>query len=169
MWKFIKRTLQIITALVIVGIFALVGYENSSRLAMDMAFLSCPVKNAQRLDNPDQNFLATIKSRAREQNPYVRLQRDWIRGEVILHWIADISQSENGLQGAKRLQSFVNEYSGYDWIDRADRSINRETLVYRLEVKDKYWVERKCATISKQKFYDAVQAVANATKAKQKI
>ncbi|MDC3003181.1 hypothetical protein OAZ20_03750 [Paracoccaceae bacterium] len=169
MWKFIKRTVQLIAALIVVGIVAWVGYENSARLATDIAFLSCPVTDAERLNVVDTNFREPMKNRDREEKPYTRLQKDWIRGEIILNWIADVSESEDGLQGAKRLKESVTEYSGYDWGHKANRSINRETLIYRLEVEDNYWVERQCVPISKQEFNKAVDAVTTATKAKQKI
>lgn len=169
MWNFIKRTLQVIAVLIALGILAVVTHENSDRLATDMAFLSCPVTAAERLDKPNNTFLDTVKNRDREAKPYIRLQKDWIRGEIILNWIASVSQSEDGLQGAKRLKTSVSEYSGRDWAQKASRSINRETLLYRIEVDDVYWVERQCVPISKQEFNKAVEAVSAATKAKQKI
>ena len=169
MWKFIKRTFQVIVVLIVLGIVALVAHMNSDRLASDMAFLSCPIIAANRLDTPDTTFLEAIKNRDRENKPYLRLRKDWIRGEIILNWIADVSYSEDGLQGTQRLKTSVTEYSGRDWVEKETRSINRETLIYRLEIDNLYWVERQCVPISKQEFNKAVNAVSTATKAKQKI
>lgn len=169
MWKFIQRTLQAIVVFIALGIIVFVADKNSDRLASDLAFLSCPVTAAERLDKPSNTFFDTVKNQDWEAKPYIRLRKDWIRGEIILDWVAPVSQSENGLQGAKRLKMSVSEYSGRDWAEKASRSINRETLLYRVEFDDAYWVERECVPISEQEFNKAVYAVSAATKAKQKI
>ena len=60
----------------------------------------------------------------------------------------------------------MSEYSGYNWIDRADRLINREMLIYRLEFKISIGFSGSELQSVTKIFNDAVQAVSNFTKAK---
>lgn len=169
MWKFIKRSLQVIGLLIIIGTGAGLSYRFSENFATDLAFLSCPAFDAKRLDMDSPNFFKTIQSKEFEKKPLLRLKKDWMRGEVILNWIALVGKSENGLQPAKRLKVSVTNYSGYDWTQKVRRTLNRETLVYTGNYGEEYWVKRQCSRINKQTFEKARRAIVLETKARQKI
>ena len=169
MWKIIKRTLQVIGLLIIIGIGAAFAYNYSEKFATDMAFLSCTVIDAKRLDKDSPNFFDAVKAREIEEKPFLRLKKDWMRGEVLLNWIARVGETENGLQPTKRLTVSVTKYSGYIWSEKVRRTFNRETLEYTLQYDGEYWVKRQCKRIDKQTFEKERQTVNMKTKAKQNI
>ena len=169
MWKFIKRTFQIIAACIVVGIVALVGHSNSERLATDMVFLSCNIIDANSIEGNDNRILQSVK-KTHGVNILGRLKKDWIRSEVLLNWIDDDAQSEDGLLKTVRLKIEVDKYTGYNWSGKVRRTFNRETLLYRIEYeKSGYWVERQCSITPKNIFEKLRKKMANETKAKQNI
>lgn len=86
-----------------------------------------------------------------------------------------MGQSEDGLQQPSVLSTGVTEYSGWDYSDEAQRTLNRNTLVYRLELKEsrdgdvEFWKQRQCETIDKAVFEKQRDIVVSRTKAAQKI
>lgn len=169
MWKFIKRTFQVIAVLTVFGIVALVGYGNSERLATDMVFLSCNTVNANAIEGSDDRILeAVLENHTR--TVVGRLRKDWIRNQVLLNWVDDHNISEDGLEETRRLNIEVDNYNGYVWSGKIRRSFNRETLLYRVEYENRgYWVERQCFITEKENFEKLRMKNANETKAKQKI
>ena len=170
MWKFVKRTLQVIAGLIILGIIAIAGYANSERLSYDMVYLSCAITDANGMTEDDDRIRPAVLEHWGPTNQ-ARLRKDWIRGKVLLNWIdthGDGDQ-ENGLQNTVSMNISVQEYSAFDWVDKVTRKINRETLVYRIEYADRYWMERKCKKITKPMFEKIREVITIQIKAKQKI
>ena len=94
----------------------------------------------------------------------------------MLNWIAEDGTSENGLETTQPLAISVSNYSGFDYLNSVRRTIDRESLIYRLTKEassiDKtieYYVERQCRIIDKEIFDAKRLKSAEATKAKQKI
>ena len=169
MRKSVKRILWAIIGLVLLGIGVVISYANSERLAYDIAHLSCVVSDANGLTTDDARILPKV----RELYPgrsYARLQKDWLQGAVLLNWVDTRNAYEQGLQPTHRLKIKVDKYTGRDWSTNVTRSIDRETLRYRVEYTDKkYWVERSCVLVPKARFEEVRQKNAADTKAKQKI
>ena len=169
MWKFIKRTLQVIAALVVLAIIAFVGYGNSERLATAMVYLSCDITAANAIDGNDDRILQSVL-KVHDRNVLGCLKKDWIRNEVLLNWIDVDGESENGLNDTERLRIEVKQYTGYNWSKKVRRSFNRENLLYRIEYEEgNYWVERQCYITQKNSFEKLRKEMADKTKAKQKI
>ena len=169
MWKFIKRTFQVIAVLVAAGIVALFMYGNSERLATDMVYLSCDIIDANAIEGNDERILDAVR-KSHGRNILGRLKKDWIKNEVLLNWIDDDNKSENGLNDTERLKIEVAQYTGYNWSDEVRRTFNRETLLYRIEYENSgYWVERQCYITQKDSFEKLRKEMSDKTKAKQKI
>ena len=170
MWKFVKRTLQVIAGLIILGIIAIAGYANSERLSYDMVYLSCAITDANGMTEDDDGIRPAVIKHFGPRSQ-ARLRKDWVRGKVLLNWIdthGDGDQ-ENGLENTVSMNISVQEYSAFDWVEKVTRTINRETLVYRVEYGDKYWVERKCKKTTKSEFEAIREIITTQIKAKQKI
>ena len=104
-----------------------------------------------------------------------RLRDDWIQDKVLLNWVADRGNSEDGIETTHRLNVSTNTYSGYSYSDKIKRTFDRDTLLYTWERKDtsygqvEYWLTRKCVKVPKNIFEKLRKKSAEATKAKQKI
>ena len=170
MWKFVKRTLQVIAGLIILGIIAIAGYANSERLSYDMVYLSCAITDANGMTEDDDRIRPAVLEHWGPTNQ-ARLRKDWIRGKVLLNWIDTHGDSdqENGLQNTVSMNISAQKYSASDWLDKIKRTIDRETLVYRAEYKDAYWIERKCKKTTKSEFEAIREIITTQIKAKQKI
>lgn len=173
MWVFIKRAFLLICLLIFTGIGYLIALENSEKFAVDMAFLECP--RSEIGGSSDQRLLDAVE---RVQQPILfgRLKKDYLQGKVLLNWIAEDGTSENGLETTQPLAISVSNYSGFDYLNSVRRTIDRESLIYRLTKEassiDKtieYYVERQCKIIDKGVFDAKRLKSAEATKAKQKI
>ena len=64
-----------------------------------------------------------------------RLREDWIKDRALLNWVADTGTDENGLNSTVRLRINTNSYSGYHYEHKAQRTFDRDTLVYTIEWK----------------------------------
>ena len=149
MWKFIKRTFQVIAVLIVLSIVGLGAYANSERLATDMVYLSCTISDANGLTQDDNRILPTVKKTQKITNQ-ARLRKDWIQNKVLLNWVDNHNEHENGLEPTRSLNINVGEYWGYDRNENK-RTFNRETLRYRVEYRG-FWVERACQKITKTEF-----------------
>lgn len=167
--KVIKRVLWALVALIVIAVGIVISYANSERLAYDIAHLSCVVSDANGLTSDDARILPKVRERYPGRS-YARLQKDWLQGAVLLNWVDTRNAYEQGLQPTHRLKIEVDNYTGRDWSTNVTRSIDRETLRYRVEFTDKnYWVESNCVLVPKARFEDVRQKSAAETKAKQKI
>ena len=170
MWKFVKRTLQVIAGLIILGIIAIAGYANSERLSYDVVYLSCVITDANGLITESDALRPSV---IKHHGPitHVRLRKDWIRGKVLFNWIGErgVRDQENGLENTVSMNISPQKYSASDWLDKVKRTIDRETLVYRAEYKDAYWIERKCKKTTKSEFEAIREIITTQIKAKQKI
>ena len=165
MVKFFKRTLYVILGIIALGAAWLYVELNSEKFATDMVYLECTIDEVSDLDQ-----------RNRRKVIHGRLRDDWINDKVLLNWVADGGDAENGLNNTRKLNVSTKYYSGYDYSNKAKRTFYRETLEYRLEVKksssvseNEYWHTRQCEIIEKRVFEAERRKSAAATKAKQKI
>lgn len=173
MWLFVKRAFLLIMLLIVTGIGYLIALENSENFAVDMAFLECT--RSEIGGNSDQRVLDAVE-KAQRKIIYGKLQKDHLQNRVLLTWVADQGESESGLSTSHSLRISVSNYSGFDYLSSVRRTIDRESLIYRLtkEVSSidktiEYHVERQCQIIDREIFESNRLKSANATKAKQKI
>lgn len=173
MQKFLMRTLYVLLGLITLAGTGLYVVLNSEKFATDIAYLKCSLDRV----GPDElsDELWEIYGGDKYKDSLLRLREDWISDEVLLDFVAGDGKSENGLVATKRLSISTKTYSGYDYTDEAQRTFNRETLLYTTEVKNTskpelaYWITRKCVIVHKSVFEDKRKKSAAATKAKQKI
>ena len=170
MWKIIKIILLIPLVLIVLGIGWFIVRESSQSFATNIAYLSCVLKDANDLNEDDPKVWTAVK-KAQRNVIHGNLRRDWIKGQVLLNWVARDGEEEDGLGDTRVLNISTKHYSGRDgYGDEADyRSIDRETLVYRLTVDGNYWIDRQCSKVSKAEYENKRKASEAATKAKQNI
>lgn len=169
--KYIKRLLVVILGLALTVIVWVQVESNSELFASDMVHLKCTTTEV------GGNFSPAAKDKYFKHNPVLlgRLQKDWIKDRVILRWIGDVGESEDGLQSAAVLSTGVTQYSGWNYVTNVQRTFNRSTLVYTREQKEsrdgntKFWKQRRCETIDKVVFEKQREIVVSRTKAAQKI
>jgi hypothetical protein len=171
--RFLKRTLYVILVLIAAGIAFAVAVSNSDKLATNLAYLECTL-DEQGLDKLSPEGASQVVKLTRSKIAG-RLRNDWIDGKVLLNWVAKAGTTENGLDPTQELTISTNSYTGWSYSDQAQRTFNRDTLLYRMEAKEtyigevKYWTTRKCVIIDKKVFEMLRKKSAEATKAKQKI
>ena len=129
MWLFIKRAFLLIIVLIAAGIGYLIALENSEKFAVDMAFLECT--RSEIGGNSDQRVLDAVEQ-AQRKIIYGKLQKDHLQNRVLLTWVADQGESESGLNTSQSLRISVSNYSGFDYLMSVRRTIDRESLIYRL-------------------------------------
>ena len=136
MIKFLKRTFYVILGLIALGSAWLYVYSNSGKFATDIAYLECSLRDVGS-DAKDKRFLDNVRT-AYSDNAVGRLANDWIKGKVLLNWIADEGETEDGLQSTVKLKTSTNSYAGYTYSTDIMRTFNRNTLLYSYEKKDGY-------------------------------
>ena len=170
--KYVKRLFIVVLALPIL-VFAWVQVQDNSHLvAYDLVHLQCKTTDVGgEFSSPAEE----TARRRRKLVAFARLQKDEINERVLLQFVADVSQSEDGLQPIQSLSINVDSYSGWDGGSQVQRTIDRNTLVYKLEHKEysisavKWWHHRQCEIIDKAVFEKRRNEVVSATKAAQKI
>lgn len=173
MVKFFKRILYVILGLIALG--ATWGYvrSNSESLSTDIAYLECALSDYSNASLTDEYRERIAVAKTEKQ--FGRLRKDWINDSVLLNWVAREGKSESGLEPLKWLSVNTNNYSGYDFTERVQRTFDRDTLLYTWERKqnsfDKpdFWRTHNCEIIEKRVFEAERKKSAAATKAKQKI
>ena len=173
MVKFFKRTLYVILGLIALGATSLFVRSNSESLSTDIAYLECALSDHSNASWTDEyrELIEVVKT----EKQFGRLRKDWINGSVLLNWVAREGKSESGLGPSKRLSVNTNNYSGYSYTDKVQRTFDRDTLLYTWERKqssfDKadFWRTHSCVIIEKRVFEAERKKSAAATKAKQKI
>jgi hypothetical protein len=164
MVKFFKRTLYVILGIIALGAAWLYVELNSEKFATDMVYLECTIDEVSDLDQ-----------RNRRKVIHGRLREDWINDKVLLNWVADGGDAEDGLERTKKLSVRTDYYIGYDYKDKVRRTFNRDTLEYSWELERSSadeiadWYTRKCVISEKRVFQAERKKSAAATKAKQKI
>lgn len=170
--KYIKRLLVVILGLALTVIVWVQVESNSELFASDMVHLKCTTTEV------GGNFSSqAFKDEYFKLRPVIlgRLQKDWIKDRVILRWIGDVGESEDGLEPATVLSTGVTQYSGWNYVTNVQRTFNRSTLVYTREQKEsrdsdlEWWKQRQCETIDKVVFEKQREIVVSRTKAAQKI
>jgi hypothetical protein len=173
MVKFFKRTLYVILGLIALGATSLFVRSNSESLSTDIAYLKCALSDHNNASWTDEyrELIEVLKT----EKQFGRLRKDWIKDSVLLNWVAREGKSESGLEPSKRLSVNTNNYSGYSYTDRAQRTFDRDTLLYTWERKESsvdkadFWRIHNCVIIEKRVFEVERKKSAAATKAKQKI
>lgn len=170
--KFVRRTLYVILAVVVILVAYVLTISNGSKLALNMAYLKCTTLEA------GGDFASTKDERAfrlRSPTSIGRLQKDWVNDRVLLNWVADAGEEEDGLQPTVSLSIEVDEYSGWRHDDNVQRTFDRATLIYTWQNKASrssdviYWKTRQCELIDKGTFEAERKKSADATTAQQKI
>ena len=173
MIKFLKRTFYVILGLIALGGAWLYVYSNSDKFAKDIAYLECSLRDVGS-DAKDKRFLDEVRT-AYSDNAVGRLANDWIKGKVLLNWIADEGETEDGLASTIKLSTSTSSYAGYSYSTDIRRTFNRNTLLYTWQKKEGYngkvifWMTRQCVIIDKRIFEANRKKSADATKANQKI
>ncbi|MDA9939748.1 hypothetical protein N9C37_04690 [Planktomarina temperata] len=173
MIKFLKRTFYVILGLIALGSAWLYVYSNSGKFATDIAYLECSLRDVGS-DAKDKRFLDNVRT-AYSDNAVGRLANDWIKGKVLLNWIADEGETEDGLSSTIKLSTSTSSYAGYSYSTDIRRTFNRNTLLYTWQKKEGYngkvifWMTRQCVIIDKRIFEAKRKKSADATKANQKI
>ncbi len=174
MLKFIVGAALLIQVLVVFGVAALVAQANSEKFASDMVFLRCerPFSSGGTWDQVKINKVLKNQDRVLVG----RLRKDWIKGVVLLNWVASDGVKKTGLYDTLRLEIKTDKYTGYSAVGNHSRSFDRETLVYTLEKKmfnadteALYWLKRKCIVSTDELFDRLRKKSANVTKTKKKI
>ena len=171
--KFLKRTFYVILGLIALGGAWLYVYSNSDQFAKDIAYLECSLRDVGS-DTKDKRFLDEVRA-AYSDNVVGRLANDWIKEKVLLNWIADEGETEDGLVSTIKLNESTSSYAGYSFSADIQRTFNRNTLLYTWEKKESYngtvifWMTRQCVIIDKRIFEAQRKKSADATKANQKI
>ena len=145
--------------------------DNSELFALDMVHLRCTTTDV------GGDLTPAVRDTYFKDRPIAigRLQEDWISDRVLLQWISDEGESEDGLQPVITLFTSADEYSGSDFEGKVQRTINRNTLVYNREIKEysdreaRVWKRRQCEIIDKSVFEEQRRKVIAATIAAQKI
>ena len=122
MWKFIKRTLQVIAALIVVSIGYLLIDANSEVFATDVAYLECT------LDKASPDYFNKIKD-VHGLVGYARIQKDHIKDTALLTWLDIDGDSETGTDPTIKMYISSNKYSSKTM--NITRSFDRNTLRYR--------------------------------------
>tara|TARA_Y100001954_G_C15589680_1_gene492543 strand:+ start:20 stop:511 length:492 start_codon:yes stop_codon:yes gene_type:complete len=162
--KLVKRTLQIISVLVIVGIGYFLVVKNSEYFATDIAYLECTIDEANEefFDN-FVNALGLVS--------YVRLQKDHIKNQVLATWIDIDGDSDTGTRKTRRLDISSISYSSKK--NDFYVSFDRQTLRYKWSAgtreDKKLWYERSCVKTTKQVYETARQKEVNRVKSNQNI
>ena len=177
MKKFLKRTFYAILSLIALGATYLFVVSNSEKFATDIAYLECALDQVGS-DKRDNNFLDAVRKHHRK-SIVGRLREDWIENKVLLTWVADVGDSEKGLESQVKLNISTNTYSGFSYDGSftfgTQRTFDRNTLLYTYERKPTstaevdFWLTRKCVIVDKSVFEKKRKKSAAATKAKQKI
>ena len=170
--KYVRRTLYVILAVVVLFVAYVFTISNGSTLALNMAYLRCTTLET------GGDFASTKDERAfRLQSPtlFGRLQKDWVNDRVLLNWVADAGEEEDGLQSTHTLSIEVDKYSGWNYGDTVQRNLDRATLIYTWENKASRssdviaWKTRQCELIDRTTFEEQRKKSADATTAQQKI
>jgi hypothetical protein len=173
MIKFLKRTFYVILGIIALGGVWLYVDSSSEKFAKDIAYLECSLRDVGS-DTKDKRFLDKVRA-AHSDNAVGRLANDWIKEKVLLNWIADEGETEDGLVSTIKLNVSTSSYDGYSYSTDIQRTFNRNTLLYKWEKKEGYngkvilWMTRQCVIIDKRIFEAQRKKSADATKAKQKI
>ena len=111
MIKFLKRIFYVILGLIALGGAWLYVYSNSDKFAKDIAYLEY---TRHELDTGSLTEKQG-KQFANSQSPKIvgRLRDDWIQHNVLLNWVADRGNSEDGIETTHRFNVSINTYSGY--------------------------------------------------------
>jgi len=177
MKKLLKRTFYATLGLIALGATYLFVISNSEKFATDIAYLECALDQVGS-DKHDNNFLDLVRN---HHPKYIvgRLREDWIENKVLLTWVADVGDSENGLDSKVKLNISTNTYSGFSYDGSftfgTQRTFDRNTLLYTNERKPTstaevdHWLTRKCVIVDKSIYEEKRKKSAAATKAKQTI
>tara|TARA_R110002153_G_scaffold74777_2_gene193930 strand:- start:250 stop:765 length:516 start_codon:yes stop_codon:yes gene_type:complete len=170
--KYVRRTLYVILAVVVLFVAYVFTISNGSTLALNMAYLRCTTLET------GWDFASTKDERSFHlQRPTIigRLQKDWVNNKVLLNWVAAAGEEEDGLSPTRSLSIKVDKYSGWNYEDKVQRNLDRATLIYTWENKDSMssdvivWKTRQCELIDKTTFEAQRKKSADATTAQQKI
>ena len=171
--KYVRRALYVILAVVVLFVAYMFTIRNGSTLALNMAYLRCTTLET------GGNFASTkVERDFRLKTPTIigRLQKDWVNNKVLLNWVAVAGEEEDGLDPTHSLSIEVDKYSGWNYVERVQRNLDRATLIYTWENKDSMsssqilaWKTRQCELIDKTTFEAQRKKSADATTAQQKI
>ena len=167
--KYVRRTLYVILAVVVLFVAYVFTISNGSTLALNMAYLRCTTFET------GGDFASTKDERAfRLRLPTIigRLQKDWVNNKVLLDWVADAGEEEDGLSPTRILSIEVDKYSsGWDSEYNVQRSFDRATLIYTDSMFSDViaWKKRQCELIDRTTFEAQRKKSADATTAQQKI
>ena len=192
-----RRTLYVILAVVVLFVAFVFTVSNGSMLALNMAYLRCTTletggdfastkdERAFRFERPTTfgqikmggDFASTKGERAfRPERPiFGRLKKDWVNNRVLLNWVADVGEKEDGLESTLSLSIHVDQYSSYGIFDKVQRNLDRATLIYTWKKRDSVsldviaWTTRQCELIDKTTFEAQRKKVADATITQRKI
>jgi hypothetical protein len=84
--KYVRRTLYVILAVVVLFVAYVFTISNGSTLALNMAYLRCTTLET------GGDFASTKDERAfrlRRPTLFGRLQKDWVNNRVLLDWVDD--------------------------------------------------------------------------------
>lgn len=170
MGKFIKRTLQSILGLIVLIIVMALAYNYSEKFAVHKVALKCGKPNLIT-DELDLGYIF-------QTSAIGSLRKDYIRGKMLLNWVSDDADTENGLDDTLSLKESTTVYEGmkYNTKYTTKRIIDRNTLKYNLTITDNTYpskgfteMERFCKIIPRSLFEQKRKEMADATKKKQKI
>ena len=94
---------------------------------------------------------------------------------MLLDWVADAGEEEDGLSPTHTLSIEVDKYSGWNYEYKVQRNLDRATLIYTWQKKASmssdviFWKTRQCELIDKTTFEAQRKKSADATTAQQKI
>ena len=170
--KYVRRTLYVILAVVVLFVAYVFTISNGGMLALNMAYLKCTTLETGG-EFPSTKFERAFRLRL----PTItgRLQKDWVNDRVLLDWVADAGEEEDGLSPTFSLSIEVDKYSGWDYEYTVQRNLDRATLIYTLQKKASrssdviFWKTRQCELIDRTTFEAQRKKSADATTAQQKI
>jgi len=168
MGKFIKRSLQLILGLIILILGVGFAYLNSEKFAVHKVALQCssPTVTAKNIDMSDYP----------QRQLFGSLRKDYLNNKMLLNWVAEVDQSQNGLQQTRIMTENITYYQSTSFKGglKTIRTINRNDLTYVKETTESsrdinIRVLRYCTEIPRSLFEQKRKEVADATKKKQKI
>ena len=170
--KYVRRTLYVILAVVVLFVAYVFTISNGSTLALNMAYLRCTT-----LETGGDVASTRFERVFRLHRPTLigRLQKDWVNDKVLLNWVANAGEEEDGLGPTIRLSIEVDKYSGWDYEYTVQRNLDRATLIYTWQKKASessdviFWKTKQCELIDRTTFEAQRKKSADATTAQQKI
>ena len=175
MIKLLKIILYVILGIIVLAIVAAAVTTNSQKFAKDIAYLECTPSRWQNFRLSEKEDKKLRKSIEERSIIVGRLRKDWIQSRILLDWVAELGTTENGLETTYKLSINTNNYTGYSYKGKIQRTFDRDTLLYTAEGKQHsvseidFRLTRTCKLIEKKVFENQRKKSAKATKAKQTI